>query len=75
MREIWHSFMPSAKIVYKVESREFQTVNEAEVDNKFYNLNRSNLSTVGGMGYINSTRNSIYSSLNCGNKYIFFSVK
>ena len=50
-------------------------VNEAEVDNKFYNLNRSNLSTVGGTDSINTIRNSIYSSLNCGNKYIFCSIK
>ena len=50
-------------------------VNEAEVDHKFYNLNRSNLSTLVGTDSMNSIRNSIYSSLNCGNKYIFCFIK
>ena len=63
------------KRVRIVQSREFQTVNEAEVYHKFYNLNRSNLSTLVGTDSMNSTRNSIYSSLHCSNKYIFCSVK
>ena len=69
-----HKVKRTATDLAQFHASKFRTVKEAEVNNLFYNLNRSNLSTVGGTVSIYSTRKMTYSSLNY-NKYFFCCIK